>query len=319
MKTRLSWVPAAIVAAAVGVTACSGAAGSSVSTTQACSDLANNICNKLNSCAPFLVSYLYGSVSTCTTRAAINCPDTVSANGSGATASNVEACAQAYSSASCSDLENNVQPSACDIAGTLTAGAVCGADQQCVGPNGYCNIGAGSVCGACGTKSAAGGNCKSNNDCQSGLVCGTAAGATTGTCVTPDAAGAMCDSGHPCGGTLSCSSGTCSAPVEAGGACNATAQNCDFENGLYCNPTSMVCASVQTVMAGGSCGYSASSNTYSVCANEATCNGQTATMAGTCGSVAADGAACGTNMAVCMSPAVCVNDVCTIPNASSCH
>lgn len=318
MKIRSSWVPAAVAAAAVG--ACSGSTSSSnLSTTQACNNLGNTICNKLDSCAPFYVTLAYGSVSSCASRFALDCPDTISANGSGATASNVEACAQAYPSATCEDLESNGTPSACVIAGTLAAGSVCGANEQCVGPNGYCRIAATAVCGTCSTESAAGAACTDNSDCQAGLVCGTAAGAAAGACVTPGAAGAMCDSGHPCQGGLVCYNTTCSAPVEAGGACDATAQNCDLPNGLYCNPTSKVCATAATAAAGGSCGYSASANTYTLCAGEASCNGATTTTAGTCGAVAADGAACGLNMATCMSPAICVNDVCTLPNASSCH
>jgi hypothetical protein len=101
MKIRLSWVPA--VLGAVTVLACSGAASnnSNVSPTQACSDLGNAICNKLNSCASFYVTLAYGSVSNCATRFGIDCPNTILATGSGATAANVEACAQAYSSASC--------------------------------------------------------------------------------------------------------------------------------------------------------------------------------------------------------------------------
>jgi hypothetical protein len=318
MRIHRSFISAAI--AAVTVLACSGSTSSSnVSPTQACSDLATNICNKLNSCAPFYVTIAYGSVSECTARAAIDCPQTISASGSGATASNVEACAQAYTSASCADLESNTAPSACTIAGTLTAGAMCGASQQCVGPNGYCKTSATAVCGTCATLSAAGAACTSNSDCQAGLVCGTAAGATMGACVTAGAAGAMCDAGHPCGGTLVCYNTTCSAPVEAGGACDATAQNCDLTSGLYCNPTSKVCAQATTAAAGGSCGYSASANTYTLCSSGATCNGETATTQGTCGAVAADGAACGSNMATCTAPAICVNNVCTLPNPQSCN
>jgi hypothetical protein len=317
-RVQRLFLSAALVAAAF--VACSGsAAGVGLSPTQACSDLASSICNRLDSCAPFYVTLAYGSVSQCTMRAAVGCPNVISANGSGATASDVEACARAYTAASCADLESNSPPSACQIAGTLAAGAVCGTGQQCVGPSGYCKIASTAVCGACATQSAAGGPCTANGDCQSGLVCGTATGATMGACVSPGAAGAMCDAGHPCQATLACSKTTCSPPGQAGAACDPTGQNCDLTQGLFCNPTSKVCAQVQTAAAGGSCGYSASTNTYTLCANGATCNGATGTKQGTCGAVAADGAACGSNMATCMAPAICVNDVCTLPDASSCQ
>jgi hypothetical protein len=316
MRVHRSLFSAAVAAAAV--VACSGKGGSAVSPAQACSDLASAICNKLNSCAPFYVTLAYGSVSQCMTRAAIGCPNLISANGSGATAGDVEACAQAYPSASCADLESNTSPSACQIAGTLPAGSACGGDQQCAGPNGYCKIAASAVCGTCATQSAAGGACSTSDDCQVGLVCGTASGATMGSCVSAGAAGAACSDAHPCQATLVCYNATCSAPVEAGGACDATAQNCDGTQGLFCNPTSKVCAQVQTAMSGAACGYSASSNTYTLCANDGTCNGSTQTTQGTCGSIASDGAACGSNMANCMDPAVCVNNTCTLPNAASC-
>lgn len=306
--------------AAVAAVACSGSAFSSGdSASQACTDLATNLCNKLDSCAPFLVTYAYGSASECATRLQINCPNVITANGSGATASDVEACAQALSSTSCADLESNSQPSACQIAGTLAAGTPCGANEQCAGPNGYCKIASGAVCGACATLSAAGGTCSVNGDCQTGLVCGTAVGATSGACVTPGAAGAMCDAAHPCQGTLGCYNATCSSPVEAGQACDVLAQNCDFGQGQYCDLSSKVCAQVQTATAGEACGHSASTNTYTVCANEAPCNGSSLTTPGTCGAVAADGAPCGPNMANCQAPAVCVNGACTVPDASSCQ
>jgi hypothetical protein len=309
---------AAIIAAAF--VACSGpAAGVGVSPAQACSDLSTSICTRLNACAPFYVTLAYGGVSQCTTRVAIGCPDTISANGSGATASDVEACAQAYPAASCAQLEANAPPPACQIAGTLAAGAVCGTSQQCAGPNGYCKIASTAVCGACATQSAAGGPCTANGDCQAALVCGMAAVATMGACVSPGATGATCDPAHPCQQTLVCSKTTCSMPVQAGGACDPIAQNCDLTQGLFCHPMSKVCAQVQTGAAGGPCGFSASTNTYTLCTSGATCNGATSTKQGTCGAVAADGAACGSNMATCMTPAVCVNNVCTLPNASSCQ
>lgn len=317
MATRWSWVctTAAMAAvAAVGTGACSSSGSNNVSPTQACSDLATALCNREQACAPFDVQLVYGSVSTCITRAQINCPDAISATGSGTTAADIESCAQAVTSTSCSDLESNNAPSACIFAGTLTAGSVCGSDEQCVGPNGYCKVAAGATCGACAAKAAAGGTCAGNDDCQAGLVCPSGGGS----CVAPGAAGATCSSAHPCTSPLVCVSTTCTQPAEAGQACQESAdgQNCDVTQGVVCNTSTMVCSTIGTAAAGAPCGLI--NGGYTLCSGGATCN-LSGTM-GTCGSVAADGAACGgTSGASCLPPAVCVNDTCTLPNASSCH
>jgi hypothetical protein len=313
MTTRRSWIWAAATVAAVVTAACSSSSNN-VSPTQACSDLATAICNKLQSCSSIEVQLAYGSVSECITRAQITCPGDITASGSGATTANIEACAQAYTSASCSDLESNTTPSACEIPGTLAAGTVCGTDQQCVGPNGYCKIAAGSTCGACATKAAAGGTCTSSNDCQGGLVCGGTS------CVSPGAAGAACSATHPCADPLVCSNTTCSSPAEAGQACQSTAdgQTCDTIMGVICNPTTLVCAQIQTASAGSPCGLI--SGGYTLCSGGSTCNVDASGEMGTCGAVAADGAACGgTSAATCLAPSICVNNTCTTPNPSSCH
>jgi len=315
---RLSWASTAAAIVGIVTVACSGSTSSSnVSPTQACNDLGNAICSKIESCAPFELQVVYGSTSACATRFALTCPDAIAASGSGATPAAVESCSQAYSSASCGDVLSGKTPSACQIYGTLTAGTVCGADQQCVGPDGYCKVAATAVCGACGTTAAAGGACSANSDCQSGLTCPLPTGSTTGSCVAPGAAGATCDKLHPCASPLACLNTTCSQPVEAGQACDATAQNCDFTQGLFCNPTTKVCAQIGMAGAGAPCGFA--NGAYTVCNGGGTCNLNPTTGAGTCEAVAADGATCGSNGASCLQPAVCVNNTCTIPNASSCH
>ncbi|HEY8039035.1 MAG TPA: hypothetical protein VIF15_04545 [Polyangiaceae bacterium] len=312
---RILWALPAVLSA---VLACSGTTtggGGGVSDAQACSDLAANICNQVASCAPFLVTVIYGDATTCASRFDATCPDTLAASGTGATASNVEACAQAYKAASCDDILSNNTPSACQIHGSLAAGQACGDDTQCAGDGGFCNVASGQACGVCGTRAAAGAACAANKACQVGLVCALPTGATTGSCVAPGAQGATCDAGHPCKSLLTCFKGTCAQPMEAGQACDGVAQNCDYAKGLFCNPQTKVCATITTATGGGTCGYA--NGTYSVCTGGATCQMGTGGT-GTCQAAAADGATCGSNGASCEQPATCVNNACALPNASAC-
>jgi hypothetical protein len=112
-------------------------------------------------------------------------------------------------------------------------------------------------------------------------------------------------------------SGTCSAVLAAGATCDATAQNCDPFAGLYCDPTTKVCAKVTLVAAGASCGLSSSG--YAQCSGKGTCRRAGASQTGTCVAAAADGQTCDTvNGPDCVTPAVCTNGVCKLPDAASC-
>ena len=305
---RPNFFSAAALAAIVA--ACSSS--SSVSPQQACNDLGTSICNKLEACSPYGLGATYGDVTTCVTRSALSCPSAITATGSGATAANVEACAQAYASTSCADLLDKGTPSACAVQGTLPAGTPCGSDVQCSGSAGYCKFTSGS-CGVCSTRSAAGGSCAASNDCQPGLTCQLGTGAT-GSCVTPGAQGAPCSPAQPCQASFVCLNAACSTPLAAGAACNPVTNGCNGAMGYYCSAAS-VCAQVQTSAAGGACGFSASGVTT---CTKATCKVGTGAT-GTCEALANDGAACDpVNGPSCLSPASCVNGVCTIANPASC-
>lgn len=299
-----------VCAAALMVACSSSSGGSNVSTSQACADLAQSLCGRIDACAPLYVQIAYGDVATCQTRLGLTCQPALSATGVTATAGDVESCAQAYTSASCEDVLSNNSPSACHVHGSLPAGSPCGSDLQCTGDQSYCKLSTTAMCGVCSTRATAGGACTQSSDCQQGLACVTNGGAA-GTCAAPGAAGATCDATHPCKGDLACAGGTCKTPVEAGAACSATDDACDLPKGAYCNPTGMVCAQVGTAMAGGACGVVTGG--YAVCTGAATC------AAGTCKAAAADGATCGSNGASCLAPATCINGSCTLPDPSSCH
>src|SRR5215472_10342957 len=61
----------------IWIVACSSGSSSgsdgSVSADQACSDFASAGCQKLSSCAAFLIDDVYGDVATCTTRLKASC------------------------------------------------------------------------------------------------------------------------------------------------------------------------------------------------------------------------------------------------------
>jgi hypothetical protein len=323
MRAHVGRAAAAIAAAAafVATVACSGSnasGGSNVSASQACSDLASAICSKLQSCAPFLVQLEYGSVSTCEQVTQGPCTEALGANGVTASTSEVESCAQGYTGASCSDLESNNTPSACQVHGSLAAGTACGSAIQCSGDS-YCNIGTNSTCGVCAALVAAGGSCQAESDCEKGLVCHTATGATAGTCVAPVAQGASCTAGGtPCAFPDVCTGGTCQAAGGAGAQCDPAAGNCDITQGLYCGQNS-VCTKATIVSAGQACGLV--NGTYALCGSGSTCTLSGTTGMGTCAAAAANGASCGANGAgaACMPGAACVNGVCTVANPASCH
>ena len=93
--------------------------------------------------------------------------------------------------------------------------------------------------------------------------------------------------------------------------------DCDLTQGLFCNgATGGVCQMIQYANAGQACGISTNPINFTACTASSTCSMQTG---GTCVAPAADGASCGTGNVSCTPPATCTNNVCTIPDFTSCH
>jgi hypothetical protein len=259
-------------------------------------------------------------MATCVARETTACENGASAPSTGVTADSINACATARASESCDDYYNNNPPMACHSqAGTLADGQPCEFNAQC--SSAFCQIAKNAACGVCGKPAEAGASCATFG-CDYGLNCVN----KTQFCQPYGAAGAMCDSSTPCGHGLSCvgatatTKGTCQASGKTvGAACDpkaATAPGCDRSASLWCNATSKTCTMITTAMTGGSCGAQASGD-YVVCAAGGFCNGGSATKAGTCVAVAADGATCDpadTTGPTCESPARCV----TVGSASTC-
>jgi hypothetical protein len=288
------------------------------SSTQACDDFATALCSQVSKCTPFAFQAAYPDMNTCKTRAAIPCPSALAANGTKMTTSDLESCVAAINAETCDEALDNPQPSACFLAGTLAAGAVCGSDWQC--STGFCQLTLGTLCGTCtshvmaGQKGPDGGPaCIVDGQCAATLLC------AGGTCVSPSMMGATCSNTQPCLRTLACIGGTCKTPLALGATC-AAATDCDGSKGLYCDlvATPHTCKQTGQAMTGGMCGIVSGGlvacTSGSVCANITM--GQ-----GTCHAPASDNAPCGPGVG-CQAPAECIKSTayaCELPNAGNCH
>lgn len=295
---------------AVFAIACSSSSSSSVSNDQAATDIAGAFCDATNKCSSLYIQISYGDVATCKTRFKLAVAPTLTANGTGATTSQYEACTADLAGASCDDLLARNLPQSCQtVAGTLADGAACGADAQCKGR--LCRLADNSNCGACSSVVAAGGACTDSNQCDKALVCANSL------CVAYGAAGASCDTNHPCKPTLSCTGGTCAVPGEAGATCPGIGTaGCDLLKGFFCNQQS-VCATIGVSNAGGQCGLV--NGVYTTCSGGGLCKGAVGLTPGTCVAPAADGATCDdANGPPCLAPASCTGGVCKVSDPSSC-
>lgn len=292
---------------------CLAACGDDVTADQGCASLAQGFCSKIDQCYHPLIATQYGDIATCQARQKLNCLNGLKAPGNTATPAKAQSCGQAASSISCSDVFAHNTPAACKTdPGKLVDGTACGQDGQCQST--YCKkANTSDACGTCGQRSAAGGACTKNEDCDFNLACGS------GTCTAWIAAGGTCDNAHPCLAPLICNGGTCAMPAGAGQNCTRmlNRDTCDATQGLFCNgTTSGVCQMYQYANAGMACGISTNPINFTACTASSNCS---ATTNGTCVAPGADGAACGSGNVGCTPPANCINSVCTIPDYTSCH
>ena len=306
---------ASVAAGVIGLFACSGSSSTSGTTPdQACNDLAQTLCDKINSCAPFYLQTTYGDMATCVTRTKINCVPAYAANGTSATPDATETCLADAKTTSCDDLLTRKGPPSCFTQpGQLADGIGCGTDAQCKGT--LCRLADNSTCGACSSPGGAGSACNRDEDCTHGFVC------SNQKCAAPAAAGGACGTGQPCATSLSCVGGTCAVALEAGAACTPKLNEnaCDIAKGLYCHPKNKVCALVGTSAAGGQCGIF--NDNLVLCTGGSSCKGDNplTQTPGTCQAAAADGAACNdTTGPKCLTPARCVSGVCKLTDPTTC-
>jgi hypothetical protein len=319
----LTWLGAAC---GVTIVACS-----SVSAEQACTDLAGAVCTKVSECATPLFNEVYGNVATCQSRQAAACQKGLALPTNGDTPGFAEDCSKSYATATCTNVLQNTQTTACTRTtfGTVGDGGACGTDGQCL--SGKCQTDSTTGCGKCIEPLGAGQTCQSTSDCQSGLTCVvTATNPTASTCVAPAASGKPCSNTSPvtpCQSGLLCVSGTCTAPLAAGSACDPKASQCDAASGYWCTPVGTRCVPVLYAAAGQPCGYDSTTGDLTACSGGggggllgACMNIDKTTGKGTCAGAAADGAPCdNTNGPFCMPPALCLNGACTVVDPATCN
>jgi hypothetical protein len=275
-----------------------------------CASYASNVCSTYNSCAPDVVTYLYGSVAACETRYALLCSLIVSEPQTTWTPAKQDACGTALAGAGCDAFllsPFNGGPAACQpTPGPRANGAGCIDSAQCA--SAYCQHAATSFCGTCVARGGTGAPCDTFLDCQphyacSGGICSTAL--TQGQACTTG--GTQCDLG------LYCQGSTCQPALELNAACSGTGAVCNPLEGLYCNTAVNKCLrAVGYAAAGQQCGV-VDTDMIEGCTAAAICNGAT------CTAPAADGAACDlTSHVGCTNPAVCLGSVCALATPDTC-
>jgi hypothetical protein len=323
-----------IVLTLAALAAAAGAACSSTSPAQACTDISNAVCAKIEACAPAAISGLYGDTATCAQRTESTCNAALALKNTGDEPGNVEDCSKAYASLSCTDALGNTLPKECaHKPGPLGDGTTCGAAGQCKsGVRQFDTTG----CGKCIEPIAAGANCNATSDCASGLVCAISATtqtSVTSVCIAPAATGGTCSTKVPivpCQAGLVCDAGKCAAPLAANSACDPAVQPtlCDQANGYFCTPRGTRCILAIAAGTGAACGYNIQTGDYSYCTGSGFCgNIDQQTGMGTCIAPAADGTACDIGKGpLCTPPAVCTITTdggttgnCTVKDPSSCQ
>lgn len=257
-------------------TTSSSSGSSSGSTGTPCEAYARGLCTWLFRCVPNDVRLAFADVTTCTTRALIDCERTSAAPGGTPMTAACGAELETYSCAAPIDFRVPpvVRTPACDVRGTLEGGRSCERDRQCA--EGSCiddfvTSNGDIACGKCRALVAENGACK-DDECDVGLQC------ASGVCKKPPVKGDACSS-RQCAKPLRCVAKQCADALGAGAACSTPIGDedpCDATLGLACT--------------GGTC--------------QPTVTPTTPTKA--------DGESC-TETKDCFWPAACVMNVCTVP------
>jgi hypothetical protein len=328
-----------VVATALGAGGCGNVAGGSdggadggLTADQACAMLAQAECGKRDSCSNGTsITRVYGEMSVCLTRSALQCTARLAAPNTGANAQAVSKCAADYATLSCNDFFDGKLPADCTPSGPGANGAPCAFNGQCA--TAYCGGTMNALCGSCAPQPAPGDSC-ADSLCGPGQNC---IGATM-TCAAVGNLNGSCDSNDPCGNGLSCvgvsstnTQGTCEVALgTAGAACGGgTMPGCNGSLGLACVGASgsKICVTITYVGDGMPCG-NLSNTAFALC-KAGTCYTGTGVASGsqmgTCKLDAIEGASCDTVFGpACMTPARCVvgdggsSGLCTLPTASGC-
>jgi hypothetical protein len=277
---------------------------------QACDQMAQAMCNRVNDCAPPALPLYYVDMPTCLARVKLGCTKDQEDADITRTPAEIVACAQALPGATCDDLLAKMVPAACQTKpGARLNGEGCGASLQCM--SAHCEVTAGT-CGTCAPQSAANGACTSDDGCVVGLVCANKK------CVAPGGVGAACSDNNPCRGNLNCNKNTsmCETLQPAGTLCGGDPGVCDVFHGAACNvfkaQANQDCETLSVATGGNPCGIVNGGLTLCVLNNSCT-----ALVNGVCPNPAMDGQTCDSNVH-CIPPASCSNGLCRFPSVAGC-
>jgi hypothetical protein len=285
---------------------------------EACAAVAKAVCDKRVACSGKInatgvgIIRMFGTMTECLTRQALQCTSAFKAPGSGHSLATEQECVSAFANYSCAEFFADSVPLPCQPPGARVNGAACAFDAQC--KSDFCTGEKNAACGTCGPAPALGASCAAS-DCGRGQVCD----GTTTTCKALGVAGDPCDSGDVCGYALICSGNAattanriCEATIsDLGAACGGAMPVCDGTVGLYCGGAmgAKKCVATTFVGAGMPCGV-ISQDTFVQC-TAGGCYTDKGTIGagemGTCKVNAADGAACDTVLGpACEVPARCI-------------
>lgn len=274
----------AIVVALVGV-ACTAGDGGGASGPQptptatprgvACIALAESVCARVETCAPFLAKTGTGVGAVCTAAVFDHCFRTAGLGGSNRTVADIASCADAVRKSDCAGFLSSL-PDVCEYPpGSLVDGSFCAFHEQCASR--FCDRAPDTACGVCAAPPRVGQPCL-HDACAPGLVCTSA-----NSCVRPGALGDSCGPNEPCGRLLFCNGDRCAVRRQPGEGCNGFGQ-CDAFAETTCAANS-VCRATATAALGEPCDLTANALTL--------CNAPARCIDDRCAPAKAEGASCG--------------------------
>jgi hypothetical protein len=308
MKTLAAMALAGLLVAGCGSDDDKSSTGGT-STPATCDGVANALCSKLQACFPVAVDAAYGGdLARCALGPKLSCEKGTGAPGSNTTAATLAGCADKLLTLGCADLQATLDgkraPICETVPGQVAAGGSCYTSEQCKST--LCNPAV--PCGTCADAPEIGQPCETF--CARDAYCDF----TSHVCMKLGNAGDPCPMGYECNTGLLCSAGKCIAdtPKTAalGDPCTQS-DDCNPIAGEVCHPTKMVCAKVEFVGPGESCGLIG--DRLVGCRAGGKCS------AGKCVAPAADNAACDPQMGIdCLEPAECMEGFCRLETINAC-
>jgi len=182
----------------------------------ACTQLAESICARTETCAPFLAQTTTGAGAACSSTVFEHCYRTAGLGGSNRSVAAISSCAEAVRASDCTGFLSRF-PEVCDFPrGSLVNGSFCAFPEQCASR--FCDRERDTACGVCADAPLVGQPCL-HDGCATGLVCTSAR-----VCVAPGRLGDVCGPNEPCGRLLFCDGNRCAVRRLLGDRCNGFGQ-----------------------------------------------------------------------------------------------